>query len=279
MHQLLENVKVLDLTHYVAGPYCTKLLADYGADVIKVERPGIGDRARRIGPFPKDLPHPEKSGLFLHLNGNKRSVTLNMKSGRGRRLLEALAQWADILVESFRPGVMARLGLSYEALSNINPALVMVSLSNFGQTGPYKNYALDEITGYGMGGMMHANGLPDREPLKLGGRVGLYQAGTVAAGATVTSLYGARAAGMGDHLDISIFETQAGSIDRRANWVLAYQYTGENALRLGPNIYSGLRPASDGYIDMWTVGKMLTRLAQGPRPGPRPSLGQSRRPV
>ena len=110
MHQLLENVKVLDLTHYVAGPYCTKLLADYGADVIKVERPGIGDRTRRIGPFLKDLPHPEKSGLFLHLNGNKRSVTLNMKSIRGRRLLEALAQWADILVESFRPGVMARLG-------------------------------------------------------------------------------------------------------------------------------------------------------------------------
>ena len=272
MHQLLENVKVLDLTHYVAGPYCTKLLADYGADVIKVERPGIGDDARRIGPFLKDLPHPENSGLFLHLNGNKRGVTLNMKSTRGRRLLGALAQWADILVESFRPGVMARLGLSYEELGNINPALVMVSLSNFGQTGPYKNYALNEITGYGMGGMMHANGLPDREPLKLGGRVGLYQAGTVAAGATVTSLYGARAAGMGDHLDVSIFETQAGSIDRRANWVLAYQYTGENALRLGPNIYSGLRPAGDGYIDMWTVGKMLPRLAQALGPGPDPAL-------
>ena len=272
MHQLLENVKVLDLTHYVAGPYCTKLLADYGADVIKVERPGIGDGARRIGPFLKDLPHLEKSGLFLHLNGNKRSVTLDMKSRRGRRLLEALAQWADVLVESFRPGVMARLGLSYEALSNLNPSLVMVSLSNFGQTGPYKNYSLDEITGYGMGGMMHANGLPDREPLKLGGRVGLYQAGTVAAGATVTSLYGARAAGIGDHLDISIFETQAGSIDRRANWVLAYQYTGENALRLGPNIYSGLRPAGDGYIDMWTVGKMLPRLAQALGPGPDPAL-------
>ena len=109
---------------------------------------------------------------------------------------------------------MARLGLSYEALSNINPSLVMVSLSNFGQTGPYKHYALDEITGYGMGGMMHANGLPDREPLKLGGRVGLYQAGTVAAGATVTSLYGARAAGIGDHLDISISKPRpAASID------------------------------------------------------------------
>ena len=94
----------------------------------------------------------------------------------------------------------------------------------------------------------------------------------MAAGATVTSLYGTRAAGIGDYVDVSIFETQAGSIDRRANWVLAYQYTGENALRLGPNIYSGLRPAGDGYIDMWTVGKMLPRLAQALGPGPDPAL-------
>ena len=275
MHQLLENVRVLDLTRFVAGPYCTRLLADYGADVIKVELPRTGDPARRLGPFLADLPHPERSGLFLHLNGNKRGITVNMKSKFGSRLIRKLAEWADILVESFRPGVMDRLGLSYEALNNINPDLVMVSLSNFGQTGPYRNYALDEITGYGMGGMMHANGLPDREPLKLGGRVGLYQAGTVAAGATITSLYGARAAGIGDHVDVSIFETQAGSIDRRANWVLAHQYTGENALRLGPNIYSGQRPTRDGYIEMWTVGNMLPRLANALGPGPEPALDNS----
>ena len=261
MHQLLQNLKVIDLTHYVAGPYCTKLLADYGADVIKVEKPRTGDPARRLSPFLKDYPHPEKSGLFLHLNANKRSITLNLKSTRGRQMIEQLVPWADILVESFRPGTMARLGLSYYVLSKINPSLLMVSISNFGQTGPYKDYSLDEITGYAMGGMMHANGLPEREPLKLGGRVGLYQAGTVAAGAAITALYGARAAGRSDHVDVSIFESQAGSIDRRANWILAYQYTGENAQRLGPNLYSGQRPTSDGYIEMWTVGAMLARLA------------------
>ena len=261
MHQLLQNLKVLDLTHYVAGPYCTKLLADYGADVIKVERPHTGDPARRLSPFLKDSPHPEKSGLFLHLSANKRSITLDLKSTRGRQIIEQLVPWADILVESFRPGTMARLRLSPETLTKINPALLIISISNFGQTGPYKDYSLDEITGYAMGGMMHANGLPEREPLKLGGRVGLYQAGTVAAGAAITALYGARATGRGDHVDVSIFETQAGSIDRRANWILAYQYTGENAQRLGPTLYSGQRPTSDGYIEMWTVGAMLPRLA------------------
>ena len=261
MHQLLENVKVVDLTQYVAGPYCTRLLADYGADVIKLERPRTGDPARRLGPFLDDCPHSEKSGLFLHLNTNKRGITVNMKTERGRHLIKSLVRWADILVESFRPGTLTRLGLAYDDLIRVNPSLVMVSISNFGQTGPYRDYALDEITGYGMGGMMHANGLPDREPLKLGGRVGLYQAGTVAAGATLTSFYGARAAGIGDHVDVSIFETQAGSIDRRANWILAYQYTGENAHRLGPTLYSGQRPTKDGYIEMWTVGTMLPRLA------------------
>ena len=261
MRQLLQNLKVLDLTHYIAGPYATRLLADYGADVIKVERPLTGDPARRLAPFLNDIPHLEQSGLFLHLNANKRSITVDLKSQRGHTIIRELARWADILIESFRPGTMARLGLSFEALAEINPALLMVSISNFGQTGPYKDYSLDEITGYGMGGMMHANGLPEREPLKLGGRVGLYQAGTVAAGAAITALCGARATGRGDHIDISIFETQAGSIDRRANWILAQQYTGENALRLGPTLYSAQRPTQDGYIEMWTVGSMLPRLA------------------
>ena len=261
MHQLLQNLKVLDLTHYVAGPHCTKLLADYGADVLKVEKPRTGDPARRLSPFLNDTPRPDNSGLFLNLNTNKRSVTANLKSEHGRRLIKQLVRWADILVESFRPGTMARIGLSPDSLSGINPSLLLVSISNFGQTGPYRDYSLDEITGYAMGGMMHANGLPEREPLKLGGRVGLYQAGVVAAGAAITALHGARAAGRADHVDVSIFETQAASIDRRANWILAYQYTGENAFRLGPTLYSAQRPTKDGYIEMWTVGAMLPRLA------------------
>ena len=106
MEQVLSDIKVIDLTWYIAGPYCTKLLADYGADVIKVERPGEGDPARRLGPFLNDEPHPEKSGLFLHLNTNKRGITLNLQSDTGKRIFKDLVKDADILVESFSPRVM-----------------------------------------------------------------------------------------------------------------------------------------------------------------------------
>ena len=136
----LSDVKVLDLTHYIAGPYCTKLLADYGADVVKVERPGVGDGSRLLGPFPADVAHPEKSGLFLHLNTNKRGITLDLKSDAGKVITLSLAAEADIVVESFRPGVMDRLGLGYDLLRGAHPNLVLTSISNFGQTGPYRDY-------------------------------------------------------------------------------------------------------------------------------------------
>ena len=137
--QALSGVRVLDLTHYVAGPYCTKIVAHYGADVIKVERPGVGDSARGIGPFPDDKPHPESSGLFLYLNTNKKSITLNLKSVTGVGILKELAKQVDVVVENFNPRVMPSLGLDYETLKKVNPSLVMVSISNFGQTGTYRD--------------------------------------------------------------------------------------------------------------------------------------------
>src|SRR5579862_4457361 len=139
--QPLEGVRVLDLTRHVAGPLCTKLLADYGADVIKIEQPRCGDPARRIGPFAGGIPDPERSGLFLHLNTNKRGVTLNLKSGSGRAIFLELVKSADILVENFRAGVMDSLQLAYPRLAKIKPRLVMTSNSNFGQTGPYRDWS------------------------------------------------------------------------------------------------------------------------------------------
>ena len=138
--QPLSDLRIIDLTHGIAGPYCTKLLADYGADVVKVEKPGSGDYTRSLGPFQNDVPHPEKSGIFLFLNTNKRGITLDLKSDDGVDALKKLVKDADILVESFRPGVMASLGLDYDTLKDINPNLVMTSVSNFGQTGPYRDY-------------------------------------------------------------------------------------------------------------------------------------------
>ena len=130
----LSDIKVLDFSHIIAGPYCTKLLADYGADVIKVERPDTGDGARRLGPFPGDVPNGEQCGLFLHLNTNKRSITLNLKTAAAREIVFQLVKEIDIVVESFRPGTMAALGLDYATLKELNPRLVMTSVSNFGQS-------------------------------------------------------------------------------------------------------------------------------------------------
>ena len=205
VEQVLSDVKVLDLTHHIAGPYCTKLLADYGADVIKVEKPGEGDPTRRMGPFFEDDPHPEKSGLFLHLNTSKRGVTLNVRSETGKKVFKELAKGVDILVENFSPRVLPSLGLGYDTLEKINPKLVMTSISNFGQSGPYRDFKASELILYGMGGAMNNTGITGRYPLRKAGTVIQYQAGTIAALATMLALLANRSEGIGQHVLQCIF--------------------------------------------------------------------------
>ena len=262
----LSDIKVLDFTQYIAGPYCAKLLADYGADVVKVERPGTGDGARRMGPFPNDVPHPEKSGTFLHLNTNKRSIEIDLKSDEGRRVALALAERADAVVESFRPGTMDGFGLGYEALAKVNPKLAVTSISNFGQSGPYRDWRGSELIFYGMGGELYSTGVSEKEPLKLGGTVGLYQAGTIAAYATMGAIFAARDGGGGQHVDVSIMETQAGSIDRRMSMLLAYQYNSEITRRAplgaasGAGGYpAGVYPCADGFFQFTGGGNYFPR--------------------
>ena len=262
--QPLSGLRVVDLTHGISGPYCTKLLADHGADVIKIERPGAGDFARAMGPFPDDSPHPEKSGLFLFLNTNKRGITLDLKSAEGVEAVKELAKGADILVESFKPGTMERLGLGYDTLSKINPNLLMTSVSNFGQTGPYRDYLINEVALYASGGRMNGSGLPDRYPLKLGGNHALYQAGNVAALATLFAWRGREQQGLGgQYIDISILETQTGSINQRLMSLVQYQYTGEKTVRLGPiraGYPGGIFPCLDGYISVSVGGPRWASL-------------------
>jgi len=249
----LSHIRVLDFTTQIAGPYCTKLLADYGAGVIKVERPGAGDAARGLGPFPGDIPHPEKSGLFLHLNTNKRSITLDLKSKAGQKIAKQLAAEVDLVVENFRPGAMDRLGLGLGALQESNPRLVMTSISNFGQTGPYRDFKSSDILVYSMGGEMHSTGLSDREPVKLGANVVLYQAGSVAAVGSAGALFLSQDDGPGQHVDVSIMETQTGSVDRRMSALVGYQYTGELSARIpfGAAGYPiGVYPCEDGYFEV-----------------------------
>lgn len=264
--QALEGMRVIDLTEAIAGPTCTKRLADYGADVIKVERPGTGDEARSLGPFFRDEPHPEKSGMFLYLNTNKRGITLNLTSKLGREILLKLVAGADVLVENFKPGVMESLGLSYDVLVEVNPLLVMTSLSNFGQTGPYKDYEITELVASGMGGYMHTKGRADREPVKYGATTSLYYAGAVAAMATVVAYYGMRRHGVGEYIDISIMETLAGSVDGRLGAILGYQYTGRATSRAGSpggaQIASGMFPCADGYVYFSAGGPRLGRVTE-----------------
>jgi crotonobetainyl-CoA:carnitine CoA-transferase CaiB-like acyl-CoA transferase len=262
----LADLTVLDLTHYIAGPYCTKLLADYGADVIKLERPDGGDPARRYGPFPHDDPHPDKSALFLHLNTNKRGITLNLKSSAGRDLFTALVRQVDVLVENFSPRVMPSLGLAYEMLEPLNPRLVMTSISNFGQTGPYRDYRAQDILIYAMGGPMHQTGVADREPIKMAGNLMQYQGGAMAATATMVGVYGAQLQQTGQHIDLSLFETHAGTVDRRSTFLTAYAYAGEVTRRQGTGPHGMLPrdiyPCQDGSICIHISNEWWPRLAR-----------------
>ena len=270
LEQALSGVKVLDLTWQIAGPYCTKLLADYGADVIKVERPGKGDPTRAMGPFFKDDPNPEKSGLFLHLNTNKKGITLNLKSATGKKIFKQLIADSDILVESFSPHVMPSLGLGYQTLEKLNPRLVMISISSFGQTGPYRDFKASEIVEYAMGGEMCSTGIAGREPLKLGGNVIQYQAGTVAAVATMGALYAAEGQGIGQHVDISIMETQAGSADRRIMYILGYIMAGVITTRWPPPreavrmliMPQGIYPCEDGFVNTLSLPQWWSRYIE-----------------
>lgn len=255
--QALEGVRVLDLTRHVAGPLCTKLLADYGADVIKIEAPGRGDPARWIAPFLHDHPHPERSGLFLHLNTNKRGITLDLKTDTGRAIFLRLLPSADIVVENFRPRVMPSMGLDYASLSKIKPSLVMTSISNFGQSGPYRDWRASDLILYAMGHEMWGTGQPDCEPAGMANKLSLHIAGEMAFMATLGAFYGAQFQGVGQQIDLSIMEVMASSIDRRAPSLLAYQYCGERAERI-PSVNGIDAPpfvnyCADGFFEI-TVG-------------------------
>ncbi len=257
---LLDDLKVLDLTHYVAGPYCTKLFADLGAEVWKIEPPGRGDPCRGIGPFPGDQSHPERSGLFLYLNTGKKSVTLDLRSEQGKELLLELARQADVVLESFKPGVMGRMGLDYETLKGLNPSLVMTSISSFGQLGPYRDYEVTEIGLHALSGLMHVAGEPGREPLKKGGNFAQYHGSLNGFVATMSALFYRNMTGEGQHVDVSIAESFV-AINGRP--LKIYAYTGEIASREGVQTRawpSGFYLCQDGYVafspsqgrDWWT---------------------------
>jgi len=242
----LAGVKVLDLTHLIAGPYCTKIFSGFGADVIKIEKPGRGDMARHLGPFLKDKPGPERSGLFLYLNSNKKSITLNLKSNTGLKIFKELVKDADVVVENFSPGVMDRIGLDYQTLKKINPGLIMTSISNFGQTGPYRDYKSSNMVAWGMSGGRYTDGEPDKRPVQGGGWLTHYTAGLFGVAGTVTALCQRNETGSGEHVDVSILESIMAMTLYPA---VGYSYR-DDIYTSGGKGYLGIFPCKDGYIGL-----------------------------
>lgn len=245
----LDGIRIVDLTQGIGGPYATKLIAESGAEVIKVEPPG-GDYARRLGPFPGDQPHHDKGGLFIHLNGSKKSVTLDITTDSGRAVLRKLLENADVLVECETPGRMAELGLAYDDLKSDHPQLVYCSVTPFGQTGPYSHYRGNSLSAMALSGLMYITGDPDKEPLCTGGEPAEYFAGLHAWIGILAALEHRAKTGAGQHVDVSMLES-LGCADEYNT--AAYAYLGLVRKRYYsrhhiPTYPSEIFPCRDGHI-------------------------------
>jgi Predicted acyl-CoA transferases/carnitine dehydratase len=252
----LSGIRVLDLTRVLAGPWCTQNLADLGADVIKIERPGTGDDTRRWGPpYLKDAEGKDTSeaAYYLSANRNKRSVALDIATPRGAELVRRLAERSDVLVENFKVGGLKKYGLDYESLSKVNPRLIYCSITGFGQTGPYASRPGYDFMIQGMGGLMSITGerddLPGGGPQKAGVAVADLMTGMYATVGILAALHERHASGLGQHIDMALLDCQVAML---ANQNLNYMTSGQAPRRAG-NAHQNLVPyqvfaASDGHL-------------------------------
>lgn len=247
----LDGITVLSFEIQVAGPYCTMMLADQGADVIKVERPGSGDSARGGAPMVEGADGQVTSGYFLRFNRNKRSITLDLKDDQGQRLFRELAATSDVVIDNFRPGLLEGLGLGYAALSEDNPGLVMASISGFGSmeefTGPFSARPAYDIVAQAMGGLMNTCGQADGPPTWLGVALGDIVSGMNAAQAITLALYERTRTGRGQFIDVSMYDTIIALAERS---ISAYSLAGD-VLERGREPYMapwGPFECEDGWV-------------------------------
>ena len=251
---ILEDVRVLELANGLAGAFCAKLLADQGADTLKVEPPGWGDPSRYKPPFLDEEAHQDRSSLFLAFNANKRSVTLDVESPTGRDLFLRLISDRDIVIESCFPGRLDSLGLGYEVLNRVNPRLVMTSITPFGQTGPYSHYRSSDLVAQAIGGFLYTTGQGDHPPMG----TALEQTEVVtarnAAIATMAALLHQRETGEGQHIDVSVMESV---VSTPPSFIHQYSFTGAIDGRgfSDGNVMDGMHLAtSDGEVTLTTAG-------------------------
>jgi CoA:oxalate CoA-transferase len=240
----LNGITVIDLTRVLAGPYCTMLLSDLGARVIKVEAPEVGDDSRHIGPFLKD-----KSAYFMSINRGKESIALDLKADGDREIFEALLERADVLVENFRPGTMEKLGFGYATLKTRYPKLIYAAASGFGDSGPYRTRAAYDMVVQGMGGIMSITGHPDGPPTRVGTSVGDITAGLFTAVGVNAALYHRAKTGEGQKIDVAMLDCQIAILE---NAIARYFATGAIPGPLGAR-HPSITPfeayhAADGHI-------------------------------
>ena len=250
----LEAIKVIELGQVASGPYCAKLFADYGADVIKVEPPNDGDTARQWGPFPQDQPDPETSGLFFFMNTNKRGITLDVGTTEGRELLLELLRDADVFIENNRPRQMREWGLEYGTLSELNPNLVMISITPFGQSGPYSDWNGYDLNAFHLSGTGHRYcGKPGEAPLEHGTFSADYFGAVAGAAWGLAAVYGREQAGGGQHIDVSSAEVIAAVFVGAQN-IGGYAQDGVFERRTGVGMPLGapatILPCKDGHVWM-----------------------------
>lgn len=255
---MLACYRVLDLTDE-KGFLCGKILGDLGADVIKVERPG-GDPSRRLGPFYADDPHPEKSLYWMAYNTNKRGITLNLESKTGQELFRRLVQTADVVIESFAPGYLDRLGLGYAALAELKPDLIMTSITPFGQSGPYSSFKASDLEMMAASGLMSLLGPPDRPPVRVTLPQSYPWTGMFAAAATLMALYYRGITGEGQQVDVA---GQAALVPALAHaptfWDVLRQNPRREGIYMTGRSVTGARmrcifPCKDGYINFIVYG-------------------------
>ena len=247
----LSRFKVIDLTRARAGPTAARHFADWGADVIKVEMPQEGDEDAMMGGV-------REGPDFFNLHRNKRSITINLKTADGVAILKKLAAGADVLIENYRPDVKRRLGIDYETLRKINPRLVYVSLSGFGQDGPYGNRPGFDQIAQGMGGLMSVTGLPGQGPVRVGVPIADLSAGNYAAMGAFIALLERDVSGEGQWVQTSLLQAQIGMLDfQAARWLVAREVPGQAGNDHPTGIPTGVFPTSDGHINIAASGQHI----------------------
>jgi len=245
----LEGIKVLSATGALFGPYCAMVLADLGADVIKIERPGAGDMNREWGPFFKGVEGVEKSAYFFGLHRNERGITINFKSPKGKQIFKDLVKKSDVVIENFKPGVMDEWGLGYEDLKKVNPKIIYACGSGFGHYGPYSSWPSYDIIGQAMGGFMDLNGWPDKPPARAGSSIGDIVSGMFLAIGILAALRYRDLTGKGQSIDIAQVDSMV-AVSETA--VLKYTVEGVIPTRIGsrhPTITPfDIYPVTDGYV-------------------------------